>query len=428
MNRWIQLLGVLGLSCAALVLPVDAQGIDMSGPAWAFHVIDDSLCGADGVKLGDVDRDGRMDVATGWEEGWLTRVYLNPGPTLSKGYWPAVTVGETPFVEDAVFADMDGDGALDVVTCSEGNRRTVDVHWAPPHCEELLDPNEWRQESLPQPAGRMQWMFAWPMQVDGRNGIDLIAGGKGKRGEVGWFEAPENARDLPAYRWHSISAAGWIMSIVRSDMDGDGDTDVVVTDRYGPLRGCRWLENPGHGPEQALPWKNHFIGASDKEVMSMDLADLDGDGLEDAIVAVADMKIFFLKRLDKTGTRWKQEVIPVDSIAGNPRAVRVSDVDADGKQELVLTTWNANGKHAVLYLEHEPTVDEKPWSLRQISGPDKGIKYDRIEMLDMDGDGDLDLLTSEESQAKCGMGVVWYENPLGEGGRGAAAEADKPRR
>ena len=47
---------------------------------WPRHVIDDSLVGADGVRLADVNGDGLLDVASGWEESGLTRVYLNPGP------------------------------------------------------------------------------------------------------------------------------------------------------------------------------------------------------------------------------------------------------------------------------------------------------------------------------------------------------------
>jgi hypothetical protein len=37
-----------------------------------------------------------------------------------------------------------------------------------------------------------------------------------------------------------------------------------------------------------------------------------------------------------------------------------------------------------------------------------GVKYDFIELIDLDGDQDLDVLTTEENK---GLGVVWYENP-----------------
>ena len=43
-----------------------------------------------------------------------------------------------------------------------------------------------------------------------------------------------------------------------------------------------------------------------------------------------------------------------------------------------------------------------------MSGPE-GVKFDRIELLDLDADGDLDIITCEESHQ---LGVFWYENPL----------------
>jgi hypothetical protein len=47
------------------------------------------------------------------------------------------------------------------------------------------------------------------------------------------------------------------------------------------------------------------------------------------------------------------------------------------------------------------------WDGREISGSD-GIKHDLVQLLDLDGDGDLDALTCEERK---GLGVFWYENP-----------------
>ncbi|MBN1478975.1 hypothetical protein EH223_14875 [candidate division KSB1 bacterium] len=48
-------------------------------PAWRCYIIDDDLHGADGVKLGDVNKDGWLDIVTGWEESGETRIYLFPG-------------------------------------------------------------------------------------------------------------------------------------------------------------------------------------------------------------------------------------------------------------------------------------------------------------------------------------------------------------
>ena len=63
-----------------------------SAEPWRRHVVDDSSRGADGVRLADVNGDHLMDVTTGWEEGGLIRVYLNPGPNGCREKWPAVKV------------------------------------------------------------------------------------------------------------------------------------------------------------------------------------------------------------------------------------------------------------------------------------------------------------------------------------------------
>ena len=98
---------------------------------WVRHTIDDSSRGADGVRLGDVNGDGLPDIVTGWEEGGRIRVYVHPGKDAVKQRWPAVTVGEVEKPEDAVFADLDGDGVLDVISSTEGETKTIFVHWAP---------------------------------------------------------------------------------------------------------------------------------------------------------------------------------------------------------------------------------------------------------------------------------------------------------
>ena len=48
-------------------------------------------------------------------------------------------------------------------------------------------------------------MFAIAVQTDGGNSLDLVAGSKGDGAQLGWFESPESARDLSAWKWHPLS-------------------------------------------------------------------------------------------------------------------------------------------------------------------------------------------------------------------------------
>jgi len=384
--------------------------------AWPRHVVNDELSGADGVRIADVNGDSLMDITTGFEEGGVTKVFLHPGYTRVKEPWPSVTVGVTPDVEDAVFADLDNDGAVDVISSTEGKTKKIFINWAPQNPDDYLDSQEWNSQAMPASDGLMRWMFAYPMQVDDQYGQDIIAGAKNPGGAIGWFEAPENPRIMSDWTWHTIYPATWIMSIFLRDMDHDGDIDIVSSDRKpGDSRGVRWIENPGPGPAQKQVWKNHFMGAQDREVMFMDMADLDDDGLEDAMVtAYPDQQITYLRRLDETGLNWETHEIDLPETSGRAKAIKVGDIDGDGSPDLVHSsnTLKDPAKEGILWASVKTSVTDRQWTWHSLSGPE-GYKFDRIELLDMDGDGDLDVLTCEENYGEDshGLGVIWYENP-----------------
>ncbi|MEJ2703331.1 MAG: VCBS repeat-containing protein, partial [Sedimentisphaerales bacterium] len=216
------------------------------------------------------------------------------------------------------------------------------------------------------------------------------------------------------YRWHTIGPAGWIMSLRCVDMDGDGDLDVLTSDRKGRMRGCRWLENPDVGGAQKEPWQNHFIGGRDKEVMFLTLADIDDDGLQDVLVAAnakTGSQIVILRRLDANGHHWKPYIIPYPERTGTAKAVVVGDINGDGRKDIVFSCEHATTpKSGVMWLSRTRGALDGYWRAHDISGPN-GIKYDRMELLDVDMDGDPDVLACEEREGGMGLGLFWYENP-----------------
>ena len=149
-----------------------------------MHVVDNTSRGADGVRLMDVNNDGLLDIATGWEEGGVIRTYLHPGPRKAKQPWPHTEVGKVKSPEDAVFTDLDGDGNYEVVSSCEGKARTLFFHWAPASGSKVKAA-EWDTQAVPVTAGKQSWMFALPLQVDGV-GMDLVLGSKGGGATIGW--------------------------------------------------------------------------------------------------------------------------------------------------------------------------------------------------------------------------------------------------
>ncbi|MEQ1859215.1 MAG: VCBS repeat-containing protein [Chthoniobacteraceae bacterium] len=375
------------------------------GTLWKRHTIDDTSRGADGVKLGDINGDGLQDVATGWEQGGEVRVYLNPGPAKSRDAWPRVTVGNVGNVEEAIFADLDGDGRLEVVSGTEGKTRTLYWHRFAGSPDELLSPERWSTSAFPATENAQMWMQAAAVQIDGQHGGDLLLASKGTGAAVGWLQAPPAHRALADWRFHKLRDAGWVMTLTPHDVDGDGDSDAAFTDRKGARSGVFWLENPGAAANATnAPWKEHAIGALGREVMFADIGDVNGDGLADVAAATKPASIFLFLR--RAGGAWEERVIQLDGTnIGDAKAVKIADVNLDGLPDLLFTCENAKGKlEGIVWLEQRAGA---PWRQRTLGGPD-GLKYDLMQTLDLDGDGDLDVITCEERD---GLGVIWYENP-----------------
>lgn len=374
-----------------------SEVVSVSGTAWTRHTIDKTSRGADGVKLGDLNRDGLPDIVTGWEEGGVVRVYLNPGATKAREAWPQVTVGEVKNVEEAIFADLDGDGRLEVVSGTESKTRTLYLH--------RQEGDKWRTDAFPVTKNAQMWMQVAALDLDGMHGVDLLVASKGDGAAVGWLQSPLKADDLGAWSYHKLRDAGWVMSLTPHDMDGDGDPDALFSDRKGARTGVFWLENPGAAANRDhAVWREHAIGGSGKQVMFADIGDVNGDGLMDVAVAAKPVEIALCLR--KADGGWQEQVLTLDGTKlGDAKAVKIADMNGDALSDLLFTCENAKGPlEGIVWLEQQRGG---PWKQHTLGGPD-GLKYDLMQTLDIDGDGDLDVITCEERDQ---LGVVWYENP-----------------
>ena len=145
--------------------------------------------------------------------------------------------------------------------------------------------------------------------------------------------------------------------------------------------------------------------------MFLELADLDRDGLEDVLVGAKPREILWLRRLDQSGRAWEPHSIPQPHNSGTAKAVNAADFDGDGKLDLVFSCEAAKPPlHGLMWLSCEGPLNTGKWVPHILSGVD-GIKHDLIGILDLNGDGRLDVITTEESWANKGLGVIWYENP-----------------
>ncbi len=376
-------------------LPVD--NVCLGDEPWKRHTIDSSGIGADGVRLADFNRDGNLDIVTGWEESGVVRLYLNPGPDKSTERWPFCQIGEGKSPEDAVPFDVNGDGILEVISCHEGSFKQVLVHKFQDNRiagkagdQQILDRTNWSTDSIVKLSGQ-QWMFATPIQLrNSRRGI--VLGSKGANATLTLLLQPsQDVKDLNQWSEIKLRDCGWIMSIQNIDMDQDGDIDIVFSDRKTRTRIVAWLEQPNNANAKGM-WKEHAIGATKTEPMFIDATP------NRILVPTRQANWIDFRRQNQNS--WEQTVSPTPDSVPFGKAIRTF-----GENNLVLTANTAADR------EHKKQPGiwlQIPGSAWQPIGTKIECKFDRIELVDLDADGDLDIITCEERQQ---LGVVWYENP-----------------
>ncbi len=140
--------------------------------------------------------------------------------------------------------------------------------------------------------------------------------------------------------------------------------------------------------------------------MFIDYADLNHDGRKEVVAATHQREILILQR--NRGNAWEAMTISAPFGARKGKAVRVGDIDLDGIVDLVHSTEpNPEPRTPGITWIKGPLIIEDEPAIHPISNLE-GSKFDLIQLMDVDRDGDLDVITCEERD---NLGVIWYENP-----------------
>jgi len=401
---------------------------------WTRHTITAVSIGADGVDLRDINGDGLADVTTAWEEGGVVTVSLHPPAGIDpRDPWPTTIVASNVRgVEDAKFADIDGDGRVDVVSASDGGKK-VYIHFD----DSMPETSSWTTVTIGSSLGHNRWMQVSSADIDGDGNLDIVAGSRVGTAEnpavIAWFRNPGSdlVRDGSAWTYNEMTKAGWTMSVISIDADGDGDPDTVISDRASyrepdnsvswSLYGARWIETVRH--DNAPPtFVNHPIEIAGScktctpgDEMFATVFDFDGDGVPDIIDGTSSSnrpnRVAIHLNLGAWGppVTWSNDFVPAPIGTGHYQAVAAGDIDGDGLIDLVVSTWEANSlpPSPLTGVYWERNLGNGLWEQEELSGP-AGTKYDNVVLYDVDGDGDMDVIDTEQVE---NQGVIWFENP-----------------
>eukprot|EP00854_Cymbomonas_tetramitiformis_P016958 gene16958-20148_t len=189
-----------------------------------------------------------------------------------------------------------------------------------------------------------------------------------------------------------------------ADIDGDGDIDILCALSTGSK--IRWYRNNNNGAS----WTQMPDIASPHTARGVHAADIDGDGDMDVFSASEGDQTFAWYENDGAGNFGSQQVI--DSGIPNGKSaqfVDTGDIDGDGDLDVV----TAGRSCGVAWYEN--TDGSGTFGSRQeIAVPynsDFPFQYKRAQAADIDGDGDLDVVAASFGQDH----VAWFENTDGSG-------------
>ena len=368
------------------------ENLDGYGSFGSERIISTASVKVYALHVADIDGDGNQDVLSASQGDNVVAWYRNSG---GGSFDVRQIVSSEAFVAQSVFAaDIDMDGDLDVLSASRDDDR---IAWYEnTDGAGVFGP----LQVISSTAERAHTVFA--ADLDGDGDPDVLSASE-LDDKIAWYENTDGAGAFSGERILS-SNANAARDVLAADLDGDGDMDVLSA----------------AAGDNKISWHRNKDGAGDftgeivittsaSFVQDIHVADIDLDGDLDVLSASTnDSKIAWYPNLDGAGTFGPQKIID-PTVSG---AVSVFVANLDGDDDLDVLSASSFDNEIAWYESFAGPGRVRFGVTHTVSEIGESYGAHAVHASDLDGDGDLDVLSASYNDSK----IAWYPNDRGEMG------------
>ncbi len=325
----------------------------MDGPSW--------------MEIADMDNDGDRDVIVSGYRASQIRWYEYPD-------WQEHVIASYIYRAKICATDIDGDGDVDIAATS----------WATDLLCWYENPS-WTMHVIDSGVDGSYGIDAADMNGDGIQ--DLIVAG-GYHNCVAWYKGPDWQKNIID---GNVSMYPFIPDqVFVTDLDGDSDFDVLVStyNDNGNLTEGSLI----YYQQLAVGWNKTVIDPASGYINSLDIADLDNDGLPEVAAALAGLdKIVYYN-----WPAW--DAVVVDGLLNYAFNLDIGDVNRDGVPDIV-ACGQMTMNPCRLYFGPSWT----PQYIYQLAN-----NFYDVEIVDLDDDNDQDIVATNIENNR----IFWFENRM----------------
>lgn len=329
------------------------------------------------IASADFDGDGDLDVVSAGSNG---QVQIHTNTSGDGSAWSTVTTFAVADLLCATAGDADGDGDPDIVTGSASPDKRVRLYRNIGGTGTI-----WAESEVYRPAPANATFYDVRFaDVDRDQDQDIVSCGY-NGANLYWHN--NTAGDGSTWT-ASLVAAVWGRLIDVGDADGDGDPDVVGS-AIGVSGGVRYHRNNSNGTS----WTTTEVRVP-KVALSVAFGDVDGDADLD-IGAVFDQEetITAYRNVAGDGSAWTTMTALAYGVfpygGWSPQKVEMADFTGSGKAGIFYGT-----RRGFVYQSENVAASGTQW---YTSFADTGYDNQGLHAVDLDRDGDQDLVIAEKA-------------------------------